>query len=162
MDLSSSYEILHVYTCSSIVLFITVSPVIGTCRLHVIAFDDNGYIFIPNCFQMLCKVYSSLRKSSSESKMAVFWVVVPCSPVEVYHRFREAITLMMETARTNETLVNFCQTTRRYNQEDSHLRTHRRENLKSYCLQCHLHTIMNYVLCHHLFLFNFSISGSSK
>jgi hypothetical protein len=48
--------------------------------------------------------------------MAVFW----------------AIALMMEAARTSETLVNFDQTTRRYNPEDSHLRTHRRENLKSY------------------------------
>jgi hypothetical protein len=28
---------------------------------------------------------------------------------------------MMEAARTSETLVNFCQTTRRYNPEDSHL-----------------------------------------
>jgi hypothetical protein len=40
--------------------------------------------------------------------------------------------LMMEAARTSEALVNFYQTTRRYNPEDSHLRTHRRENLKSY------------------------------
>jgi hypothetical protein len=39
---------------------------------------------------------------------------------------------MMEAAKTSETLVNFYQTTRRYNPEDSHLRTHRRENLKSY------------------------------
>jgi hypothetical protein len=39
---------------------------------------------------------------------------------------------MVEAARTSETLVNFYQTTRRYNPEDSHLRTHRRENLKSY------------------------------
>jgi hypothetical protein len=31
-------------------------------------------------------------------------------------------------------MVNFYQTTRRYNPEDSHLRTHRRENLKSYLL----------------------------
>jgi hypothetical protein len=38
---------------------------------------------------------------------------------------------MMEAAKTPETLVNFYQTTRRYNPEDSHLRTHRRENLKS-------------------------------
>jgi hypothetical protein len=38
----------------------------------------------------------------------------------------------MEAARTSETLVNFYQTTRRYNPEDTHLRTHRRENLKSY------------------------------
>jgi hypothetical protein len=29
---------------------------------------------------------------------------------------------MMEAARTSETLVNFYQTTRRYNPEDSHLR----------------------------------------
>jgi hypothetical protein len=36
---------------------------------------------------------------------------------------------------TSETLVNFYQTTRRYNPEDSHLRTHRRENLKSYLLE---------------------------
>jgi hypothetical protein len=39
---------------------------------------------------------------------------------------------MMEAARSSETLVNFYQTTRRYNPEDSHLRTNRRENLKSY------------------------------
>jgi hypothetical protein len=38
----------------------------------------------------------------------------------------------MEAARTSETLVKFYQTTRRYNPEDSHLRTNRRENLKSY------------------------------
>jgi hypothetical protein len=47
--------------------------------------------------------------------MAVFWVA-----------------LMMEAARTSETLVNFYQTARRCNPEDSHLRTHRREYLKSY------------------------------
>jgi hypothetical protein len=39
---------------------------------------------------------------------------------------------MMEAARISETLVNFYQTIRRYNPEDSHLRTHRLENLKSY------------------------------
>jgi hypothetical protein len=37
----------------------------------------------------------------------------------------------MEAPRTSETMVNFYQTTWRYNPEDSHLRTHRRENLKS-------------------------------
>jgi hypothetical protein len=31
--------------------------------------------------------------------------------------------LMMEAARTSETLVNFYQTTRRYNPEDSHLKS---------------------------------------
>jgi hypothetical protein len=39
---------------------------------------------------------------------------------------------MMEAARTSETLVNFYQTTRCYNPEDSNLHTHRHENLKSY------------------------------
>jgi hypothetical protein len=39
---------------------------------------------------------------------------------------------MMEAASTSETLVNFYQTTRCYNPEDSNLHTHRRENLKSY------------------------------
>jgi hypothetical protein len=41
-------------------------------------------------------------------KMAVFW-------------FESLIALMMEAARTSETLVNFYLTTRRYNPEDSHL-----------------------------------------
>jgi hypothetical protein len=42
------------------------------------------------------------------------------------------IALMMEAARSSEKLVNFYQTARRYNPEYSHLRTNRRENLKSY------------------------------
>jgi hypothetical protein len=46
--------------------------------------------------------------------MAVFWVVAPFA----VSRF----ALMMEAARTSETLVNFYKTTRRYNPEDSHLR----------------------------------------
>jgi hypothetical protein len=51
----------------------------------------------------------------------------------VHLRKREAlIALMTEAARTSETLVNFYQITRRYNPEDSHLRTRRREKLKSY------------------------------
>jgi hypothetical protein len=56
--------------------------------------------------------------------MAVFWVVAPCSLVEVYQRFRghfHLIALMMEGARSSETLVNFYRTTRRHNPEDSHL-----------------------------------------
>jgi hypothetical protein len=42
------------------------------------------------------------------------------------------IVLMMEAASTSETSVNFFQTTRRYNPEDSHLHTRHRENIKSY------------------------------
>jgi hypothetical protein len=53
--------------------------------------------------------------------MAVFWVVAPCSLVEVYRLFRSAIALMMEAASTSETLANFYQTTWRNNPEDSHL-----------------------------------------
>jgi hypothetical protein len=53
---------------------------------------------------------------------------------------------MMEATRTSETLVNFYQTTRRYNPEDSHLRTHRRENLKSYQdLSVHFQTMLQHV-----------------
>jgi hypothetical protein len=37
----------------------------------------------------------------------------------------------MEAASTSETSANFYQTTRRNNSEDSHLHTHRRENLQS-------------------------------
>jgi hypothetical protein len=71
-------------------------------------------------------------------KMAVFWVVAPCSLVEVYQRFRVPCCLHhqgdnKEAARNSETLINFYQTTRSHNpEEDSHLHTHRRENLKSY------------------------------
>jgi hypothetical protein len=49
-----------------------------------------------------------------------------------FHARGLLIALMMEAARTSEMLINFYQTTLRYNPEDSHLRTHCCENLKSY------------------------------
>jgi hypothetical protein len=60
-------------------------------------------------------------------KMAVFWVAAPCS--NVYQHFRGACcfhhqgdsTVMMETASTCETSVNFYQTTWRNNPKGSHL-----------------------------------------
>jgi hypothetical protein len=58
--------------------------------------------------------------------MAVFWVVAPCSLVEVYQRFRGTCCLHHQGYRPM----------RRYNPEDSHIRTHRRENLKSYLNNC--------------------------
>jgi hypothetical protein len=67
-------------------------------------------------------------------KMAVFWVVELCSLVEVNQRFIGACCLHLqgkEAASTSETSVNFCQTTRRNNPEDSHLHTRHRGNLKS-------------------------------
>jgi hypothetical protein len=60
--------------------------------------------------------------------MAVFWVVAPCSLVEVYQRFRGPRCLH------HLPLSIIYQTTRRYNREDSNLHTHRRENLKSYSI----------------------------
>jgi hypothetical protein len=39
---------------------------------------------------------------------------------------------MMEATSNSETSLNFYQTTRHYNPEDSHLHIRRRENLKSY------------------------------
>jgi hypothetical protein len=53
------------------------------------------------------------------------------------------IALMTEAARTSETLVNFYQTTRCYNPEDSNLLTHRRENLKSYFLLLFIYLRLN-------------------
>jgi hypothetical protein len=50
------------------------------------------------------------------------------------------ISMFVKWAESNikfvlhETLVNFYQTTRCYNPEDSNLHTHRRENLKSYLI----------------------------
>jgi hypothetical protein len=72
-------------------------------------------------------------ETAVNTKIAVFWVVAPCSL---------AIALMWEAARTTETLVNYYQTPRCYNPEDSNLHTHRRENLKSYSAvntaKCHI------------------------
>jgi hypothetical protein len=61
-------------------------------------------------------------------KMAVFWVVAPCS-LDVSEVL---IALMMEAASICETSVNFYQTTWRNNPEDSHFHTRRCENLKSH------------------------------
>jgi hypothetical protein len=65
--------------------------------------------------------------------MPIFWVVEPSSLVKFTNvsdvlAASILIALMMEAASTSETLVNFYETTRRYNPEDSHLHTRRREN----------------------------------
>jgi hypothetical protein len=43
----------------------------------------------------------------------------------------ELTALMNGAVQTSETLVNLYQSTRRYNPEDRHLHTHRRENIKN-------------------------------
>jgi hypothetical protein len=61
---------------------------------------------------------------AASMKMAVFWVVAPCSMVEAYQCFRGAlqgIALNLEAASTSEMSVNFYQTTQCNNPEDSHL-----------------------------------------
>jgi hypothetical protein len=91
-------------------------------------------------------------------KMAVFWVVAPCSLVEVcrcskgtcslHHQADEKAAreesvlipqflasgllnaLITEAANTSETSVNSYQTTRRSNLADIHLHTRRREDLE--------------------------------
>jgi hypothetical protein len=50
--------------------------------------------------------------------MAVFWVVAPCSLVEVYRRFRSFAASIIRAIALKT--------------EDNHLHTRRRENLKSY------------------------------
>jgi hypothetical protein len=52
-------------------------------------------------------------------KIAVFWVVAPCSLVEVYQRFRGPCCLHHQGDSQPE---------------DSNFHTHRRENLKSYMI----------------------------
>jgi hypothetical protein len=61
---------------------------------------------------------------AASMKITVFWVVALCSLVEIYRHMRGAcclIGLMMEAAITSKTLINFYQTTQRYNPEDSNL-----------------------------------------
>jgi hypothetical protein len=88
--------------------------------------------------QFLNKVWNKLLVVL---KMAVFWVA-PCSLVEVYRRFR---ALMMEVAAsTSETSINFYQTTRHDNPQDS-LHTCSRENLKFHIQWCPLSSKTWYV-----------------
>jgi hypothetical protein len=55
-----------------------------------------------------------IGKWNYQLKMAVFWVIAPCSLIEIYRRFKgacylhhQAIVLMMEEASSSETSVNF-------------------------------------------------------
>jgi hypothetical protein len=63
------------------------------------------------------------------------------------------IALMMEASSTSETSVNFYQTTRRNNTEDSHLRTRRRKNLKSHKVSHYKDQLVNVVAGNNRYLF---------
>jgi hypothetical protein len=81
-----------------------------------------------------CKHGNEFSASVNSGNFLTRWATISFqfdTNVEVQGKYEDG-ALMMEAARTSETLVNFYQTTRRYNPEDSHLLTHCRENLKSY------------------------------
>jgi hypothetical protein len=64
--------------------------------------------------------------TAASMKMAVFEVVVPCSLVEVYRRFRgtcclHRVALITDAVSISKTSIKFYQIARRNNPEDSHL-----------------------------------------
>jgi hypothetical protein len=87
----------------------------------------NMYEFVNKRFAytllVLYLCYSSIKQATTASflftKMAVFWVVAPCSLVEVYQRFRGPCCLHHQGDDRGSK-----------DPEDSHLLTHRRDNLK--------------------------------
>jgi hypothetical protein len=56
-------------------------------------------------------------------------MAIQSNPTRVTFFIITSLALMMEAASTTETMVNLYQTTQRNNPEDSHLHTHRCENL---------------------------------
>jgi hypothetical protein len=80
---------------------------------------------------------------AASMKMAVLWDVAPCRLVKfanvpdvlvasVIRSIERLNVLTIEATSTSETSVNFYQTTRRNNPEDSRFHTRRRKNLKSF------------------------------
>jgi hypothetical protein len=90
--------------------------------------QDKAVVCISTTLRINVSCSYSTRETNTRS---LPWLTSSCISNR-FHARGLLIALMMEAARTSETLVNFYQTTRRYNPENSHLRTHRRENLKSY------------------------------
>jgi hypothetical protein len=110
------------------------------------------------CFLWL---FSKSQHLVVRQKMAVFWVQVSCSLV-VYHfpdilatsTIRTLMALMMEVARTSETLVNFYQTTWHHNRQSNHLHTHHHQHLKSYLFNGSSSDLFCAAFCDHSTLFN--------
>jgi hypothetical protein len=78
---------------------------------------------------VLILLFCNLDGGQSPRKQVGFEVLAAVSA-----KMAAIISLMMEAAKTSETLVNFYQTTRRYNPEDSHLQQSSFTN----CRQCFL------------------------
>jgi hypothetical protein len=66
----------------------------------------------------ISKTHGEMKNEYELLKMATIWVVVLCSLVGVYQRFRGEIS------------VNFYLNTKHNNSQDNHLHTGRRKNLK--------------------------------
>jgi hypothetical protein len=85
-------------------------------------------------------------------KVVVFWVhrVVRYKLIDVSEAAAASVTkATMKAAQTSETSVNFRQTARRSNPEDSHLHIHRRENPKSEVLLQTMHAVLQVKLFPH-------------
>jgi hypothetical protein len=95
--------------------------------------SPSGYHSAEDCrtaaFAVVILIFNNSDKSRTKCegltvasvKMAVFWIVAPSSLVGVTDVSEMHAALMMEAACTSETSVNFYETARRYNPEDSHL-----------------------------------------
>jgi hypothetical protein len=94
---TSSSRVLSVSLFSSCFMILCILPSFIQCSFHlcivirilISSFPLSlSYIYLP-----LSKTRRFWRKAMKKMKMAVFWIVAPCSPVEVYRRFRGACCL---------------------------------------------------------------------
>jgi hypothetical protein len=83
----------------------------------------SGFI----CSETLHSLQSRLVQQS-QANCAIYSYIDVC----LHSGLQSRIAMMMEAASTSQMSVNFYQTTRRYNSEDSHLHDRHSENLKSY------------------------------
>jgi hypothetical protein len=95
------------------------------------------------CMQTYADLHADYTEVLTAVKMRIVANWVARQSCNGYQRFGGTYSqgIFTSTLKTSETLVNFYHTARRYNPEDSHLRTHRRENFKSYlmcecCTKC--------------------------
>jgi hypothetical protein len=94
-----------------------------------------GITFVPPLVANCCYPNSSIKCTTVfVQTWLVFSVLLPCSLVEVYRRFRNVCCLlMMETASISETSVNY-QTTRCYSPASSHSPPSEPQILRHFCI----------------------------